>query len=838
LFARRFERHAICDCTGLSTTVEFVGRAMSALAEETRGGADSVALERMRLHATEADAATWTRALLEAWKVRQERSLLILENADAIAGHDGILALLGDMLAAQPIERALLISSRVELPLEVSRYLAPHQVLTLARSELALDTEEALGMFEGTDLAAEIVERIVRLADGWPSALMLLARVAHYEANVEGLLDRLDAVTFADLHHHLLNDVLAALTPEMMSTMIAAAAIPRASLEDISAATGIRHASGILDGLLRLPGFISSEAGTYQMHPLLLEVLRTLHEPDFANYLLRAAHETERAGDFLRAAELYDSYGESTAAADALERLPAAVLEQPSVRLIDALAKIPMSTLRSHPNLWIAILRFRRRNVDGEQLYAEVLGLLQTLSPEGSPPLYRRLSVRRAMLAQELGRLSEARATLGAAFAGGAPDETPEERRLVLMASAVVAAKQGRFAEADRFVETADAVHGARHVRFDVERGQIAMEKARFHGDWQDWLKIGEEALVAAQRTGPTAYIVEAARAVALAAWYCDDDQRWASAQQLLRDCGDADAFALASLSDAALTGAEQGASQRVMPLACWHAALASGDADHAKALFDRAIAGIDALESDFLRIAIRVCAALLLPAERRRLLEARTAAQRIESPPLQASVELLIDSPEPTDYGIFKNLAARVGRSPLKVRRDVLFIDVARAQVRRGSNVLHVSDRGFELLVALALLPAGTSKESLASSIWPTLDAKSALNALKMCVSRTRAQVADKEAILSTRNGYTLSERAVIDVREYERLVRSLRGAATLGESIRRQALDAVAILGAHRRAYAADWPWFAPHAEHLDELHHELRRLVTREPLELVVH
>jgi ATP/maltotriose-dependent transcriptional regulator MalT len=262
LFARQFDRHAICDCAGVSDAVDFAGRAFTALAGESQGGGDSVSLTRLRLHAIEADEATWSRALLEAWKSRQEPSLLILEHAEAIAAVPAALALLGDVLATRPTERVILISSRIVVPLRTSHYLAPNQVLTLSRNELRYDSEEAASVFEGSDLAPEVIHRIVRLADGWPTVLLLLALIAQYDAKIDTLLERLDGVHRTELHDELANEVLSAFTPDMMSTLLAMAAIPSASLADISAATGLRHATPIIDRLLHLPGFISSETGT------------------------------------------------------------------------------------------------------------------------------------------------------------------------------------------------------------------------------------------------------------------------------------------------------------------------------------------------------------------------------------------------------------------------------------------------------------------------------------------------------------------------------------------------------------------------------------------------
>jgi hypothetical protein len=809
LYARRFERYAVCDCAGVREPAAFAARVLAALADEGHDDG-AIARTRVRLHATGAPEATWGRALLDVWRARTERALLILENAEAVADKPAILALLTDLLATRPAERVVLISSQTQLPLRLSYYVAPHQILTLAARDLRFDRAESAAVFEGTDVAPQIVERIVRLADGWPIVLLLLARFAHYEADLERLVGRLETVALVQLHQQLTDDVLSALTPEMMAVMLAAAAIPRASLEDISAATGIAHVMPVVDGLARLPGFISSSAGGYETHPLLLEALRTRNGADLSGCVLRAARASDEAGDELRAAELYALAGDRVAAAGALDRLPAAALEQPSPRLVDAFLEIELPILCRHPNVWIAILPFRRQDTAAATLHVEAARLLEALAPDASAALRRRLTVRLAMLALECGAIAEAHELIAAAGMGCA-DDGPEERRLLLMTSATVAAKQGCFSEAERLVEEADVVGGARHLRFETERALIAVERARLHGDWAEWLKIADEALLAAQRSGITTRIADALREVAAAAWYGNDNAREAAARQLLADWA--------------------GAEAAYEPLPALQGALAATERRTARELFERAIDESDASENDFLRVMIRVSAALLMPELRRLLLEARVIAQRIESAPLQASIELLIDSPEPHSYGMFAPLAARVGRSALNVRHDLLRIYLLRGEIRRGAELLPVSDRGFELLVALALLPAGTSKEALAAAIWPALDGDAAGNALKMCVSRTRAQLGDKEAIRSTKRGYVLSEAVAVDAHELERLARDVHGSPAFAESTRRTVEEAERALGARQRSYAAGWAWFAPHDAHLDDLLREFRLALAKD-------
>ena len=179
---------------------------------------------------------------------------------------------------------------------------------------------------------------------------------------------------------------------------------------------------------------------------------------------------------------------------------------------------------------------------------------------------------------------------------------------------------------------------------------------------------------------------------------------------------------------------------------------------------------------------------------------------------------------PIPTDFGIFKYLAARVARSPLKVRQDVLYLDVFRGQVRRGSELLHVSDRGLELLVALAASVGNARKEELAGAIWPGLDGDAALNALK-CACRARACRSPTRDVSPEHEARIRARRTVaIDVREFEKLLRSTRGVDVFSDAIRRQVQEAAGALGTRERSYASGWRWFVPQALHLDELQSEL--------------
>ena len=72
--------------------------------------------------------------------------------------------------------------------------LTAFNVALKALSEAGFDREDVESAFDGTELAPEIADRIVRLAGGTPMVLSLLARFAHYEADVERLVARLENV--------------------------------------------------------------------------------------------------------------------------------------------------------------------------------------------------------------------------------------------------------------------------------------------------------------------------------------------------------------------------------------------------------------------------------------------------------------------------------------------------------------------------------------------------------------------------------------------------------------------------------------------------------------------
>ena len=202
-------------------------------------------------------------------------------------------------------------------------------------------------------------------------------------------------------------------------------------------------------------------------------------------------------------------------------------------------------------------------------------------------------------------------------------------------------------------------------------------------------------------------------------------------------------------------------AAPGVLNVARWHAALATSDAGYAARTLRRAIDEIDAAENDFARLAVRVV--LGVAAAGTTAASARGAGDRASRSSrrrckLRSSCSSTPPNRTTTESSSILRRGSRVRR--LKVRRHVLAVDVMRGEVRRGSEAVHVSDRGLELLVALALAPAGARREDLAARSGPGSTARRR-STRSRCASRERARSWGKKRRSAARKAVTRSASA-----------------------------------------------------------------------------
>jgi DNA-binding SARP family transcriptional activator len=174
-------------------------------------------------------------------------------------------------------------------------------------------------------------------------------------------------------------------------------------------------------------------------------------------------------------------------------------------------------------------------------------------------------------------------------------------------------------------------------------------------------------------------------------------------------------------------------------------------------------------------QVLILVARAMLEPAEREALLaEALAASVQIGQPGLTDSIVSLQQggSGAPALGALARRFVAASARDELSA--SVVRVNALSRSVWRGSERVLMSKRALTLVLALAVLKRARTVVLL-ELLWGEEAVHSGTQALKMLVSRARAQLGDPSLIVATRGGYALRDDVVVDLEQTERLLRSL---------------------------------------------------------------
>ncbi len=136
------------------------------------------------------------------------------------------LQLLTRFLAKRPAERSIVLCSRENLRLHLSRFAAPHRIVTLRADDLAFSRGEIEDIFAPLELEGTALDRIYEISQGWPIPVLFLARLASEGRHIE-LLERLSGIAFEELYEYLADQVIDALPPPVTAALFAAACFRR-----------------------------------------------------------------------------------------------------------------------------------------------------------------------------------------------------------------------------------------------------------------------------------------------------------------------------------------------------------------------------------------------------------------------------------------------------------------------------------------------------------------------------------------------------------------------------------------------------------------------------------
>jgi DNA-binding SARP family transcriptional activator len=787
--------HAVCDCHGVRDEIDFARRVIPALAALSPEREENLRRRELMLGDAAARLESRIDLALEVWR-EPSPGIFVFENAEEIAERAPAREFFINLLIHRDHGRAIVICSRTNLRIHLTRFAAPHEITMLYAHDLAFDGHDVQAIFEG-QLDDPSLDRIMTVSQGWPIAVLSLRRFAE-EGRIAPLLDRLDDVAFEQLHDYLGDEVLSSVSADLRNALFIAACIPRAGAGDL-------HAAG-LDGpdIRELSEFAKASAfatherdGTHTVHPLLASMLLEGREDDRSELLRRVALAKEREHDFQRAAELHLARGDQEAAAHALGRHEVVRDRTPSMRYAHVLASLDRALVQRFPRLWGVTAMLRLYCAPAQRLLGEAESLWRTI-PESASPVERfYILVFRVVLLTYVGRLDEALAAVDTFT------HLNELSEFLLYLRGIVLARMGRLAEGEEALQNALPVVEHMDPMAAGAYVTMAVDIARVRGEAAIERQLLERAIERAQTAGLENFVAFGLAEAVFGAWLAGDDDAAANYAVRLEETVHrfgTDGFRYFC---AAARGYAAEPSEFDMPkyVVFGHLLRAASEPRYARAALDAAYKTQAPFDATLAALAVALTDA---DAREEHLRIARAAAAKCGEP--------VFDS-------ICKRLTARLSRS----RADMpppIEIEVAQARVAVHGARIELAGKELELLIAIALQREATSREQLESMLWPDIDEDSARNSLNVCLHRLRQHLGREDSIVHDADGYRVHPQARVDLWEVERAASVLRSRRPLNAEERSDLQKTWERLRARRPGRLRQSEWFERTERRLGEL------------------
>ena len=813
---------AVCDCASVRDDLDLARRVIPALAGENPARESDLTQKELMLGDGGTSVADRVALALDVWR-EPVGGCIVFENAERLADAPAASEFFGRMLQLRPPERTVVVCTREPLRLHLTRYVVPHEIVTLRAADLAFDARDIRGIFAPFVEDENTIERILNVSEGWPVAVFLLLRFAS-EGRIEQLLDRLNDVAFDELRNYLADEVLTGVDRRMLDAFFACAAIPGAGADDLRAALDDTAIVDELSEFAKDAAFVErAEDGTFELHPMLASfMLEGAHDRRDA-LLMRVAGAHERRGDFQRAAELHLVRGDQQAAARALGAFEVVREPAPSMRYARILSSLDPGTVARYPRLWGVTALMRIFCVDSSSLLDEAETVWRTLAPDASPMERYYVFVFRILLMSYVGKVDAALDEI-AAFAGQIAFSDPPKTILdghMLYLRGLLRARRGDFDLGESDLNAALPLIDQMHVVASGTYLALGADIARVRGEWsleRQFLARGQER---AQHSALPNFVAFQTAEALIAAWFAGDRAAFSAIASDLEHAvtrGAVGGFAY-------FAGAARGRS--VLPTSSdlpkfvvfGHLIALSRSRDDA----ERVLLARSALEIarelhvPFIEALAAIALALCDPAafdESAAL--AKAAASRCDAPAFVHAVTAFANQYE--NVGMLSNFVAQITRD--RSEAAPVALEVLAGRVRIDGVNARLSGREFELLAAIAQRREPTPRTRLAAMLWPDLDEFSARNALSVCLHRLRAHLGREDAVERAGEGYRLHVDAFVDLWEVERAAVTLRSRDRLREAERGLLGRAWDRLREDRSGALERWEWFEPVAKRVDEL------------------
>ena len=334
-------------------------------------------LELLEGGRAEADtcARALTNELLTATEERERDVVLFLDDFHTVQGHEGVRDLVAGLLRALPPRAHLAIASRFPLDFSpIVKLRAAGSAIDFTQNDLRFTPSEAAQLLasdrsERTPLQRDVLDSLVRRADGWAMALRLSLQAA------PGL--RGAAPAGGDSEHslfaYLADEVLRAQPPEIRALLLGCAVPKTLDARTLERVMGVENGASALESLVARNLYLEPMAPrTYRFHHLFRDFLiATLRreEPERLHHLkLRYARLLEESGDLTGAVTQYMEAGDFASAADHVGDALIALKYGDNVDRIAAIfADLPDALKLERPFLLQleATVRRRRRDFEG-----------------------------------------------------------------------------------------------------------------------------------------------------------------------------------------------------------------------------------------------------------------------------------------------------------------------------------------------------------------------------------------------------------------------------------------------------------------------------------------
>ena len=401
---------------------------------------------------------------------------LVLDDLHEAAGSAGVRRALDYLLGNLPGRVHLVVLSRYEPAISMSRMKVDGTVEVIGVDDLRFDAAQAgavLGQRHRQPTPHGQLEKLVRLTEGWPASIVLAGQAIEW-LDIESLEAALnDPRLRVDVYSYLAEQVFLREPEASRRFLLRTCCLDFLTAELADPLVGIDNSGRFLDHLAanRVFTFIDASAGAYRYHNLFRDFLTHRFVQDhgitsFRELQNQTAAVLEKAGHIGRAVELLLSANEPVDALAAIARGGETLLERCETdRLESWLERLQPGPAAGHPWARLTASQILARSGDYDRALEEIDRALRLFeSADDGWGVYHALSLKESALYWR-GCPEQAAAVCRQAL-GRASQEAQRVHTLLSLASAMLSMRN--WQEAD------DALEAARELAGHTSAAELA----------------------------------------------------------------------------------------------------------------------------------------------------------------------------------------------------------------------------------------------------------------------------------------------------------------------------------------------------------------------------